>query len=252
MVSPSEALFMTTDLLSSGKPIQSGELKKQTGPFSTTALDGNGYVFYTSGVNPLNGGGNVTAVGQATFTTNGNATVTIDENNNGTSKPEQTGSATFAVAPNGRMTVTGLGSTPPVIYLIDSNSGFSVGTDNGVPFGFVEKQSGGPFSTASFTGPLPFFFGDDAPTTGPSSYNSGTVIFDGLGGLTGIGDGSGPNGLKKDIISPSSRGTYSFSVNSSPQGKGTVGTNSIAYAISGSKIVFMSTGTDPKMSVVQK
>jgi hypothetical protein len=254
MVSPSEALFMTTDLLSSGKPIQSGELKKQTGPFSATALNGNGYVLYTSGVNPANGGGDSTAVGQATFTTNGNATVTIDENNNGTSKPEQTASAIFTVAPNGRMTVTGLGSNPPVIYLIDSNSGFSVGTDNGVPFGFVEKQTGGPFSTASFTGP--FFFGGDAPTTGPSSYDSGTVIFDGLGGITGNGDGSGPSGLKKDVIG-GSNGTYSFSASSIPQGQGSISAEQRAYVISSSKIVMMrwvnsAVLKDPELYIIQK
>jgi hypothetical protein len=256
MVSSSEILGTTTDSLISGKPITSGELKKQTGPFSTAALNNNGYVFYVTGVNPSNGGGNVTVVGQATFTTNGNAAVTIDENNNGTSKPEQTGSAIFTVASNGRMTVTGLGSTPPVIYLIDSNSGFSVGTDNGVPFGFVEKQTGGPFSTASISGQ--FFFGGDAPTTG-RSYDSGTVTFDGAGGITGSDDKSGPNGLGKDVLSPSNGGTYSFSTTSTPQGKGTVSTDSMAaYVISGSKIVFIrwlanSTALkDPELFVVQK
>jgi hypothetical protein len=256
MVSSSEALIMSTDLQSTGEPIDSGELKKQTGPFSTAALNGNGYVFYTSGVNPGNGGGNVTAVGQATFTsTTGNATVTIDENNNGTSKPEQTGSATFTVDPNtGRMTVTGLGTTPPIIYLIDSNSGFSVGTDNGVPFGFVEKQTGGPFSNSSFSGP--FFFGGDAPTTA-HSYDSGTGSFDGFGGITANDDGSGPNGLRKDVILPSTGGTYSFSATSVPQGQGSISTEQRAYAISPSKLVMMrwvnsTVLKDPELFVIQK
>jgi hypothetical protein len=253
MVSPSEALFMTT-----GNPnteaILSGELKKQTGPFSTAALfgnvNGNGFVFYTSGVNPGNAGGNVTAVGQATFTNaTGNATVTIDENNNGTLKSSPSGSATFAVEATGRMTVMGLGSTPPIIYLVDANTGFSVGTDNGVPFGYLERQIGTAFGTSSISGS--FFFGGDAPTTG-AQYQSGTANFNspsgGTSSINGKADDSGPNGLKTENIS----GGYSFSVSSTPPGKGTVGTNSIAYAISVTKIVFMSTGTDPEIFVGQK
>jgi hypothetical protein len=194
-------------------------------------------------------GGNDTTISQATFTTNGNATLTSDENNNGTEGTEQIGAKTFTIAPNGRTTISGSGAGNPLLYLIDSNSGFLVGTDNSVSFGFVEKQTGGPFSTASFNGP--FFFGGDAPTTG-SSYNSGTATFDGVGGVMGNSDSSGPNGLKKDILSPSNGGTYSFSATSTPQGKGTVGPNSIAYAISGSKIVFMSTGQQPELFIVQQ
>jgi hypothetical protein len=249
-VSSSEVLFMTT-----GNPnteaILSGEMKKQTGPFSTAALSGNGFVFYTSGVNPGNAGGNVTAVGQATFTSAiGNATVTIDENNNGTLKSNPSSSATFAVDATGRMTVlSGLGSTPPIIYLIDSNSGFSVGTDNGVPFGYVERQSGSSFTTSSISGS--FFFGGDSPTTG-AQYQSGTAIFNsplnGTSSINGKADDSGPNGLKTENIS----GGYSFSGSSTPPGKGTVGTNSIAYAISTTKLVFMSTGADPEIFVGQK
>jgi hypothetical protein len=189
-------------------------------------------------------------VGQATFTsTTGNATVTVDENNNGTLKPEVSGPAVFSVDATGRMTVMGLGSTPPIIYLIDSNSGFSVGTDNGVPFGYVERQTSSVFQTSSISGS--FFFGGDAPTTG-AQYQSGTASFNapagGTSSINGKADDSGPNGLKTENIS----GGYSFSVSSTPPGKGTVGTNSIAYAISVTKIVFMSTGTDPEIFVGQK
>src|SRR5207302_8538616 len=196
-------------------------------------------------------GGNETGIGQATVATTGNATFTVDDNDNGVMQTEQTGTVLFSVATNGRTTLSGAaaGNPPPILYLIDANSGFMVGTDTAVSFGFVESQTGGPFNTASIAGP--FFFGADAPTTG-SPYQSGTVTFDGVGGITGNGDDSGLNGLKKDVISPSNGGTYSFSATSTPQGKGTVGTNSIAYAISGSKIVFMSTGTNPEPYVVQK
>jgi hypothetical protein len=250
MVSASEVLFMTADLQSTGKPIISGEFKKQAGPFSGTTLDNKPYAFYVEGVDSSNGGSD-TVLGQVTFTTNGNATLTIDDNDNGVMQTEQTGTATFAIASNGRSTLSGpaAGSFPPILYLIDANSGFLVGTDPQGQFGFVEKQTGGPFTNASVSGQ--YYFGGDAPTTG-KSYDTGTATFDGIGSVTGTDDSSGPNGLMKSVISPTTGGMYSFSAVSSPQGKGTVGTNSIAYIISGSKIIFMSTGSGPEVYVIQK
>jgi len=248
MVSSSEVLLMNTDALGSNTPILSGEVKKQTGPFTANSLDNSDYVFYATGIDGSNGG-NITALGHAAFTTNGNATVTLDQNDNGTSNPESIQSTVVTIASNGRMTATGLGMNPPVFYLVNSTSGFLVGTDTSAVFGFVEKQTGGPFNAASISGQ--FFFGGDAPTTGVS-YDSGTATFDGVSTITGNDDSSGPNGLKKEVLSPSTGGTYSFSNTSTPVGKGTVGTNSIAYVISGSKLVFMNTGTDPEVFVIQK
>jgi hypothetical protein len=110
-------------------------------------------------------------------------------------------------------------------------------------------QIGSNFQTSSIPGS--FFLGGDAPTTGVS-YNSGTANFNkpanGTSSVNGKSYDSGPNGLKTENIS----GGYSFSVASSPVGKGTVGPNSIAYAISVTKLVFMSTGADPEIFVGQK
>jgi hypothetical protein len=249
MVSSSEILFMSTDSLVAGHTIFSGELKKQTGPFTATTFDNGGFVIHAEGLGT--NGGNDTFLAQATFTTNGNATLTSDENNDGTLGTEQTSAMTLTIAANGRTPVSGgTGTHPPILYLIDSNSAFLVGTDPSVSFGFIEKQTGGPFSDASLSGQ--FFFGGDAPTAG-SQYQSGTATLDGAGGVTGSGDHSGPNGLGKDLFSPTSNGgTFSFSATSTPQGKGTVGTNSIAYVISGSKVVFMQTGQNPEVDVIQK
>jgi hypothetical protein len=260
MVSPSEALFMTT-----GNPnteaILSGELKKQTGaPFSQTTLDGKDYVFYVEGIHGGDGG-NDTVLGQSTFTTSGHATITLDENKSGVEQATQTApAALFTIASNGRTTISGVpgGGSSPILYLIDSTSAFIVGTSSGAESGFVEQQTGGPFSNASLSGQ--FFFGGDAPTTG-SRYQSGTVNLDGAGNINGNGDSSGPNGLKKGTISPANGGTYCISSScsppiSTPVGRGIIGagqTNpSIAYAVSGSKIIFMSTGTDVDLFIVQK
>ena len=257
MVSSSEILAMTTDNINTPSAvlsIYSGELRKQTGPFSTNTLDTKNYVYYVEGVDGSNGG-NDTVLGQATFTTNGNATLTIDENTNGTLKPTVSGPASFAIASNGRTTITasGAGSPPPILYLIDSSSAFIVGTDNAVGFGNFEMQTSGGFRTSSISGS--FFLGGDAPTTGVS-YNSGTANFNspagGTSSISGKRDDSGPTGLKTEILSPNTGWTYSFSVSSSTPGKGTVGPNSIAYAISVSKIVFMSTGGNPEIFVGQK
>lgn len=141
------------------------------------------------------------------------------------------------------------GSSLTIVCLIDTSSAFVVGTDNGVPFGYAGRQTSSFFQTSSISGS--FFLGGDAPTTG-AQYQSGTANFNsppnGTPSINGKADDSGPNGLKTENIT----GGYSFSVASTPPGKGTVGTNSIAYAISMTKIVFMNTGTDPEIFVGQK
>jgi hypothetical protein len=163
---------------------------------------------------------------------------------------EQVAPITLTIATNGRTTFSvGGGNHPPVLYLIDSSSAFLVDTSGSASFGYVEEQTGGPFSDASLSGQ--FFFGGDAPTTG-SNYMSGTVTLDGAGGVTDNGDHSGPNGLGTDTISPSSGGTYSFSTSSVPQGKGIVGTTMLSYAISGSKLIFMQTSSNPQITIIQK
>jgi hypothetical protein len=185
-------------------------------------------------------------IGQTTFALNGNATITLDENKSGMMQPEQTLSVQFLVGSSGRTTISGFptGSSPPVLYLIDSTSGFIVGTSNGAESGFVEQQTPG-LSTSSFTGS--FFLGEDAPTTG-SNYESGTASLDGAGNVNGTRDHSGPNGLG---ISPTNGATYAFSASSTPVGKGTVG-SFIAYAVSASKIIVMNTGSDVGILTAEK
>jgi len=105
--------------------ILSGELEEADWPLlnrgTSRNVNGNGFVFYTSGVNPgtpaQRHGGGPSNLHQCDWE---NATVTSDENNNGTLKPEVSGPAVFSVDATGRMTVMGLGSTPPITYLIDS------------------------------------------------------------------------------------------------------------------------------------
>jgi hypothetical protein len=239
MVSPSEILLMTTDALGSNTPILSGEVKKQTGPFPTTTLDGSSYIFYTTGLSNSDGT-NESTVGHFVFAVgaNGVGNGLIDDNGN----PENSVMGTFMVASNGRVTIPAGGTHPPILYLVNSSLAFVVDTSSSVASGWFEQQTGGPFSTASISGQ--YFFGAEAPTTG-SGYASGTATFTpATGVIAGTEDGSGGN-LKSN--SPISNGgtpiTYCFATSvctpaTTAAGQGNVG-GSLAYIISPSKVIFM-------------
>jgi hypothetical protein len=252
-VSPTQGLVMTTDPLSSTSAILSGEYRKQaTTNFAGTELNGSGYVARTYNTDTGNGGNDL-LLAQVQVTTASNATLTLDENDNGVMNGggiEKVGPITLAIASNGRMTIsgTGAGSHPPVFYLVGPSGGFVVGTDtSAASSGFLEQQTGGPFSNASFTGQ--FFFGEGVLIQNESN-ESGTVTFDGAGGLTaGSRDSSGPDGLNNQSLAA---GTYSFSNTSIPIGQGNVGKHTLAYAVSPSRLIVLNTNVSPKLTVGQK
>jgi len=249
VVSPSEQLTLSTDFVDSVHPIQSGENKLQTmAAFPAYLPNGSEYVFYTTGIDRLNAG-STASLGQATFTgSSGNATVTLDVNDNGVEAAETVGQATFTIAPNGRMTAAGqgLGNNPPIIYLVDQTQGFLVGTDPNGSSGYFQQQIGGPFSTGSLSGQA--FFGGSAPAAG-SSYDSGTLSFDASSGtITGTDDGSSTS-----LLSVSGAPVpYAFSTSSSfapaAPGQGLFGNSILAYIVSTSplKVVFMQLGATPQ------
>jgi hypothetical protein len=255
VVSPSDVFVLSTDPTDANHPIISGENLLQTGTFSTSVLNGGGYVFYAGGVDPSNGGSD-TVLAQSQFTTSGNATVTIDENTNGISQAEASGAAVFSVASNGRVTATGsiLGYSF-VTYMVDSTQGFVVGLDPLASSGYIQKQTVSSFSTSTISGQ--FFFGGGAPTDG-GEYDSGTANFSPgtpSGILTGTDDGSSPDylidcplnvqGCTGGGLQPNGAfsGTYNFTTAPTAPGQGNIGSQTIAYIISPSKIVMMQTGT---------
>src|SRR5262249_47600909 len=152
MVSPSDLFIVATDPTDAIHPIYAGELKRQTGPFSTGMLaSGSGYVFYSSAID-AGSGGSVTILGQAQFTNNaGVATVTADVNGNGISGAWGSAQGPFPVDWSGRMTATGLGPRPPVVYLVDSTQGFQVGVNLNVDFGYFEQQTVSSFSASAIS-----------------------------------------------------------------------------------------------------
>jgi hypothetical protein len=274
VVSPSHFLFILTDPTDVSHPILSGEIKLQTGPFSTSMLaSGAGYVFYTSGIDNGNGG-SVTVLGQTQFTTNtGVATVTAGFSANGISTPEQPSlQATFTVDSSGRMTATGLGPLPPVFYLVDSTQGFIVGSNMLADSGYFEQQTLSSFSPSTISGQ--FFFGGGVPTiAGP--FESGVFNFSPgtpSGTLTGTVDSSLPNFLlfcMQDCgdgggLQPNNSFSAPYTFPAAPGVPGQFclfgdcpGDGALGYFISPSKMVLMQTGTltnpnPPEIAIVQQ
>ena len=260
VVSPSLLLTMSSDTADANHPIISGEAMLQTGTFSTTTLDNNGYVLYVSGVDNSNGGNNI-GLGQANVTTNGAATLTLDQNDNGTESAEHIQSQPFSIGSTGRTTLSGGGGKNPIFYLVDSTQGFAVGTDNNGFSGYIQKQTGGPFSNT--TVPANAFFGGSAANVG-SGFDSGAVAFNTTAGtISGTDDSSTPsgsdcsqcngNGLEPNNSISNGGGTaatYAFaSVSNSSYtfaptaaGQGVLGNGLLGYIVSPTKIVFMQIG----------
>ncbi len=190
IVSPSEILSMSTDPADSTHAIQSGEIKLQTGPFTSTTLDGGNYVMYRTGIDATNGG-NVVSVVQNAFTTSGDSTATIDKNDNGTEAAELVTPWDFSITATGRTTVSGSGGAP-IVYLVDSTQGFVV-SDNAagttIVSGYMQKQAAGPFSTSTASGQ--YALGGSASNTG-SSYDTGVISF-ASDLLSGTLDDASPN-----------------------------------------------------------
>ena len=134
-------------------------------------------------------------VGLGLLTTDGNGggSASIDQNDGGTLTQQQTSTGTYSVATNGRVTLTGFGSnTPPVVYLINQNQGFLVGQDNTVASGYLQPQSGVPFSNASVIGT--YWGGSIMPATASVTDSVTGAFADGNGNLSGTTNTSGSGG----------------------------------------------------------
>ncbi len=117
--------------------------------FSNATLNGSA-VMELNGVSSSTGSADV-QLGVSDFDGNGNITLFQTDENNGGTETENSFTGTYNVNPNtGRVTVTGLGSSQPVWYLVGVNSGFVIGTDTSATEGSFEPQSNGPFSLPSF------------------------------------------------------------------------------------------------------
>ena len=203
------------------------------------ALDTNGAVDVTSGL--------FVGKGVAGNNCQGNkydpATFNFDENQGGTSNLNQSSTGTYCVdKTTGRVTLTGFtgqfGQFPPVFYLVKGEQGFVVGTDPAVTSGYLEQQTGSPFSNSSIGGS--YAGGTVTPITKDVTNAVTWLLADGSGNMNGTSNTSGTGGPGTQNF------TYTYAVDNTGrtvvQQNGT--TIGIAYVVSATKFVLLPT-TDP-------
>jgi hypothetical protein len=191
VVSATELLMMETDAASDA--LLAGHVFAQTGEgtFTNLSLDGNAIMgvqsIDASGSTPVGdvAGGIINATGSGSYS------LSFDNNDGGVGGTK-TGSGTYSVASNGRVTLTG--GQPPVLYLTGQNDGFVLGTDAGVTFGQFYAQTGSSFTNASLSGT--YTGGSDPAEDAGAGSDVSSLTSTGAGNLTGVslndkGDGSG-------------------------------------------------------------
>jgi hypothetical protein len=186
VVSATQLLVMETDTFSTkGYPLVSGQILQQTtSSFADGNLNGVG-VFELSG---LDGTTPQSQIGLFAGNGGGGFNLTSDENIGG-ALTSPGGPGSYSVAPNGR--VTGWG---PVLYLVTTNTGFIIGTDSAVSFGYMTPQTVTQYNAASLTGT--YAGGSFAPVA-PVVDNVVSITVAGSGSLQTTSDISSANGLSQ-------------------------------------------------------
>jgi len=244
IVSANHASLMTTDAESSNGLV-SGEMQLQSSTsFSNADLKGNA-VFYLEDQGQTTGDSRAT-IGLVSFDGTGKLTVVSqDKNDSGvhTNKANQTG-LTYSVAANGRVTITGA-NNPQTCYLVSPTAAFLIETSGGTSAGFVEQQTGGPFSAASISGN--YIFGVAPPAVPASVVASGIATSTGGGTLNVTEDESGPLGLALDQT------IAATGFNIASNGVGTDSVGDVIYMISPTKAVLISLNSPaPEVFIIQQ
>lgn len=198
-VSSSELLMMSTDSQTNatGNQIWAGEALQQSGaPFSNASMSGS-YIGYRSGPQP--GGGSRATLLLTSFD-NSNATFTLNayRNMSGTFS-SAAASGSYSIDSTGRVLwdVTGIANNPAVVfYLASGTEAFSLNGNAAADFGFMEAQTGGPFSASSAN--ASYAFGTADPADAHDAALSGVLAFDGVSNATGSLDGATAGGQVVD------------------------------------------------------
>jgi large repetitive protein len=229
------------DPLTDLDPLTMGSMLVQSGTFTNASLSGASVV-EINGVNP-NGGTPVADAQLGIFTaSSGNASISLDENRGGTIIPPQISSGTYSVASNGRVTLTGFGGTPPIVYLSNSNQGFIVGQDASASSGVIEPQAGPPpYSNLSISGT--YLGGTVTPVQSPVIDSVSFVFGDGNGNINGSENTSGPSGPGSNPISAT------YLVDSTGRAAVTGTPAGIMYVVSRKKIVLLPSGNNPALNI---
>jgi hypothetical protein len=237
-----------------------GVILQQTGgPFTSSSINGTMVVQdqFASAVNAPAG-----MLGLFTSGGNGSASLSYDENNDGTVSLSQSSlsSISFTSGANGRFTISPApqgASSELVGYMVAPNQAVFTSTDTlGPDFGTFEPQSGGPFSSSSANGS--FFFGslainsvpvDPTGNTPPLVFDSGVVTLS-SGNLSGTEAQNSSGTLNSG--SGSISGTYTVASN----GRVTTNGNVLLYIVSPTKAYLLditsSSGYNPTIQVFQQ
>ena len=221
-VSPTQLLVMETDNIAGGSPLVSGSILQQSSnSFTDSSLDGTS-VLETTALNASNQ--TEAQVGLFTTTGAGGSSLSGEENSGGTVNPTS-GSGTYSVNSNGRVTLNGSGiaSSDPVLYLVSQNQAFIVGTDSIVTSGFMESQSGVTLSAGYGGGSLPPVQASASDQVDSVTNTSGTLAFS-----TDITSGSG-------LVQQQSTGTCSLDNTGQCTLTGTGGTIGYIFVVSPSE-----------------
>jgi hypothetical protein len=240
LINASDAFFMSTDSLILD-PIFGGEaLASSAAPFTNSSLKGPAVLHLTG--NSSSGDDAILVL--ATADGAGNlSSFQLFQNLAGTFSTQNLTTGTYSVAANGRVTLSGVGSTPPVIYLSGQNEGFALGTGSLSEIGRMEAQAAGPFSTASFSGT--YLFGTENCGSPFVALETGIANPSGAGG-TGIGTSDQADGGGTLLPNGQFNFTYSFSAD----GTGNVGPGTTAILISGNRFVYMENTLSPSRITV--
>lgn len=259
VVSASSLLMIETD--PAGNPLVGGQVLQQTG-LGSLSLSETVTLQTTATCNSTSAQVEAEAL-NASSTGNGAGTIDIvaaDQNCAGAlTQPSSSSNGAYTIdETTGRTTVSlplSDGTTfQPVLYLVAANQAFLIGADSntgvpdsGVSFGFLQGQSGNPFSDASLSGT--YAGGSLAPVTPLVNNQAGIAVVGSNDVLTLTTDISNTTGLSQNQISQ-----LGYSVASDGRVTLTQGTNTveILYMISPSQFVGISTDSNPRVDAYQQ
>ncbi len=245
VVSSAQIAMVSTDPISPANLTLWSIAKQHSTAFTNASLNGVGVV-EVSGTDVV-GGSPVSEAQAGLFTADGqgNGSASVDQNDGGT-LTQSSSSGTYSVAANGRVTLSSsFGANPPVLYLVERNQAFVVGTDILVSSGILDAQSNPPFGNQSILGT--YLGGSVSPALSSVTNSVGWASADGnltMGDINLSLTTSGPSGPGSSQFG----GTYQvdgtgrglLTLNGSPAG--------IVYAVSPQKFIVLPNSAAPVLS----
>jgi len=253
VISAGESIVMDTDPFTTTASLFSGQALKQSGgPFSNSSLNNlMNSISVLSSTGLTSTGGADVSVGLITFNGAGALALVADENKAGSVTLATTVSGTYSVSPNGRVAAT-VGNTSRVFYLVTTNEGIVVGTDNAATSGFFEPQAMRPFMPSSFSGR--FAIGTSFPAETNVGALSGVIASDGVTTLSGTVNSTSS---ASPFLSSDQPFAAAYTVNSDGSGRITISLPSAGTAsfriVNSKKVVVITTDAgnpDPQLITV--